>query len=442
VKGQRFLVGAVLLAGAAVGAAVILPDRGGIVLALAAFVALALFAPALTTSEDRSWLPPLLLGAYGAKLAASGGAYWVILNIYNGKGDAVGYHIRALLAADAWRSLAFPQTDGFRGTDFADLAISLVYVPYEPSMLGGFFIFATLGFVGQLFFYAAFRHALSGPRLKWYAAAIFFYPSIIYWTATIGKEALIFLFMGPITYGIARLLGGFRLRWLVVIALGLLSTALLRPHIALLLGGAVLVAVGASRLRPREAGWRRLVVTTFLLLSASALVVFAARAFNIEGTGNLLQEGVDPFLTDLESKTQTGGSAVEGGFIRNPADSPAAIFRVLFRPLPHEATNAPTLVTGLEGVVLLLLCLWRTPEMFRGLLQVRRQPYVVFALVFTVGFTVAFSAILNLGLLARQRSQVLPFLFVLLIELRRAKVQERSTPAREEAPRVAELATV
>ena len=43
-----------------------------------------------------------------------------------------------------------------------------------------------------------------------------------------------------------------------------------------------------------------------------------------------------------------------------------------------------------------------------------RTPYVVFALAYTAMFVLAFSAIGNFGLLTRQRTQVLPFVLVLL----------------------------
>ena len=46
----------------------------------------------------------------------------------------------------------------------------LVYAVHQPTMLGGFFIFATLAFIGQLLFYAAFRRAVPGGKLPVYAA--------------------------------------------------------------------------------------------------------------------------------------------------------------------------------------------------------------------------------------------------------------------------------
>jgi hypothetical protein len=42
---------------------------------------------------------------------------------------------------------------------------------------------------------------------------------------------------------------------------------------------------------------------------------------------------------------------------------------------------------------------------------------MILSLAFTGAFIIAFSAIFNLGILARQRSQVIPFLLVVIIGL-------------------------
>ena len=47
-------------------------------------------------------------------------------------------------------------------------------------------------------------------------------------------------------------------------------------------------------------------------------------------------------------------------------------------------------------------------------LELVRRPYVAFALVYTFAFIYAFSSLGNFGILARERSQLLPVLFVVL----------------------------
>ena len=61
-----------------------------------------------------------------------------------------------------------------------------------------------------------------------------------------------------------------------------------------------------------------------------------------------------------------------------------------------------------------------------------RTPYVAFALAYTAMFVLAFSAIGNFGLLTRQRTQVLPFVLVLLaVPAARRPVDDPATAAND-----------
>jgi hypothetical protein len=100
--------------------------------------------------------------------------------------------------------------------------------------------------------------------------------------------------------------------------------------------------------------------------------------------------------------------------VNSPIDLPLATATVLFRPLPFEASNNQMLLTSAEGVFLAALCVvsWRRLATIPR--RVRSTPYVAFSLVFVLLFVWAFSSFGNFGILARQRTQMLPFLFVLL----------------------------
>jgi hypothetical protein len=56
-----------------------------------------------------------------------------------------------------------------------------------------------------------------------------------------------------------------------------------------------------------------------------------------------------------------------------------------------------------------------------------RSPYVLFGLLYVLGFVFAFSSIENFGILARERCQLLPFAFVLICLPRKPK-RERERP--------------
>ncbi len=390
--------------------------------AVIAIVGAALFTfvgKKVANDEDRAWLPNFIMVGFAAKLAMSWLRWWVLVDYYRGSGDAVGFHGNASRTlVHMWRSFDFP--DMKIGTEAMNGVTGLVYVPYIPSMLGGFFEFAILAFIGQIFMYAAFRKSVVPRRLKLYAFAVFLIPNVVYWPSSIGKEAVMFLGIGIAAYGIAKLLADGALSSAIPIVIGMGISGIIRPHVSAMQAAA---AVGALLFAKGGVGVARMPAKRLALLSLSGaglaiIGVIAASSFGIALEDAAAVEGqVDTLVTSIEDQTSKGGSQVEGGFITSPAEFPEAAVRVLFRPLPYEANNPPAFAASLEGAVLLLILLWKLPAMFRRGLRIRRDPYTLFCLFFTIGFVIAFSSFLNLGLMARERSQVLPFMLALLVAL-------------------------
>ena len=93
---------------------------------------------------------------------------------------------------------------------------------------------------------------------------------------------------------------------------------------------------------------------------------------------------------------------------------PVATVTVLFRPVIVEAHNVQALVAAMEGTFLLVLVLVRLKSIFKSVRTFSSHPYVASALLYTFLFVIAFSAIGNLGILARERVQLLPMFLVLL----------------------------
>jgi len=375
-------------------------------------------ADRMTTGADSGWLPAVIVGAFFLKMLGALARWWVLVDLYGGVGDAAGYNGRGAALASVWRSFHVPQIDvGSAGTTFVSQVTALLYVPHVPSnMVGGFFIFATVAFLGQLLLYAAFRRAVPGARLGWYAVGVLMLPSMVFWPSSIGKESLMVFFIGIAAYGSARLLAEYRIRWVIVAAAGMAGAAEIRTHIAALLAASITIAMLLGKApKVRVAQVRRL---GFAAVAAAGLVVAVTTAslqFGIDLSS--VSSDVDPFISELQRRTQEGGSAVQGQAIRSLADVPAGVMRVVFRPLPNEAVSPQGWASALESVVLLIVVILLLPAMIRHIGRLRQYPYLLFSLVFVVGFIVGFSAIFNLGILARQRTQMLPFLVALLVGL-------------------------
>ena len=91
--------------------------------------------------------------------------------------------------------------------------------------------------------------------------------------------------------------------------------------------------------------------------------------------------------------------------------------REYFIALEVEAKNLQMLASSVEGMLLLGLILWRAPRIVANVRLIRRSPYLMFCTVYTALFIWAWSAILNLGILARQRALVIPFVLALVAAL-------------------------
>lgn len=367
----------------------------------------------VSSTADRRWLPSTLTLAYLAHLMGAWIHHFFVTVVYQ-TGDSLAYHGAALNMVADWREFQVPVAPGGSpGTRFVEVVTSLIYVPSEPSLLVGYLVFTSLGFLGTIFLYLAFRTAVPTAHLRRYALLLFFLPSMLYWPSTIGKEALMLLAIGLASYGVAALLSGGRVRGLIALAVGVSGAASIRPHVAVMVVAALVVALVLSR--NAETGVHPGTRAVIGLLTLVALWSLSSLAMTRLGLGG--ETGIDEFLVEQERHTLQGGSAVVGSPVRSPVDIPEAALRVLFRPLPHEAHNPQAVLSALEGVALLGLLLWRLPAAFHNRRLLLSNPYLLFSLAFVAQFVVAFSSIFNLGILARQRTQALPFLLALVVAL-------------------------
>ena len=403
------------------------------IIATVLYVLVSFLSRAVPNRRDREWLPRLIMWGFAAKLAGTLARYFMAADLYGG-GDAFGYHGRGIAFAGIWRDLSVPMsTAGGEGTAFTEVVTGLLYAIYTPSMRGGFLMFAFVAFLGQLLFYAAFRPWLQGKALKRYAIVVMFLPSIVFWPASVGKDALMIFFTGLATYGISRLLQRIDILGLGLAGLGLYLTAQIRPHIAMMIAlAAVLAFVFMKRSTGTSKGVKRLIPLGLALIG----VVFAwgvfAEDFQVSLDGTEQTQDPAAFLDRVSAQTAQGGSQVGGGAVTGFADIPAATLKVLFRPLIYEASSAAIFLSAIEGTALLVLFIWKLPAMWRNRRMLRPNPLLLMSFFYSGGFVIAFSSVLNLGIIARQRVQVLPFLLAILVAMGWPPDEE---PADQEQPR-------
>lgn len=359
----------------------------------------------------------LLVAALALKLLAGVARHYMAFHIYGGKADAVGYHNTGVELAAAFRAGDFSTAlPSLQGKEFINLVAGIVYtVIGSGSRISGFVFFSWMAFWGVFLGYRAFTIAVPEGRLRSYAHLVFFFPSLLFWPSSLGKEAWMVFALGVASFGAARLLTNRLLAGLAITGLGLLMGVWVRPHVVGML--AVSLVAGCLVMRPLRGLGRQARTAWFvgLCLATVVAVLILAQTKEFLGASDLLSPaGVVSELEAVSQRSDTGGSEFTPTVVRSPEDIPRAFFTVLFRPLPTEANNVQALIASLESVFLLVLSLVRLPWIWAAARSIRRQPYVMMAFVYTAIFCIAFASFPNFGLLARERVQLLPLYFVLL----------------------------
>ena len=359
----------------------------------------------------------LLAGALALKLLGSLVRYWVSFKVYGGVVDALAYHEIGARLAERFQAGNFDtELSSLTATNFIAFFTGALYTVTGPSVYVGFLLYSWLAFWGLFYIYRAFSIAVPGGNRRSYARLLFFLPSILYWPSSIGKEAWMLFALGLTAFGAARALTGRTLRGLSITAVGLWLAALVRPHVAGMVGLGLAAAfmVGRTQRRRQTAGMFTKAVAVAALIGLAAILLSQTAAF-LESQGLDPEEGVISVLAQTTERTDEGGSSFA---VTSPGFSlsrlPWATVTILFRPFLFEAHNLQTAATALESAILLWLTLARAGPILRAVRSFRRLPYVTFVVVYTGLFVFAFSSIANFGILARERTQLLPFFLVLL----------------------------
>jgi hypothetical protein len=366
------------------------------------------------------WVGRWLVLAVGVKLVASYVRYHTLVNEYGGNGDATGYDQFGRLFARAWlgEGGVAPELGDMRQHNFVRWFTGVVYYLFGIDMVTGFLVFGLLALVGSYLWYRATVDAVPGINRRLYLALVMFLPSMAYWPASIGKESLMQLAIGMVALATAHLLRQRLARAFVLGAPGGLLLWYVRPHLLAM----ALIAVGCAylggRVRGAASGLRAFVGRPVGMLAVALLVGFAvSQGADFLGLEDLSIDSVEARL-DQESEATSGfeaGSSFEtGGSSLNPLYLPEGAVTVLLRPFPWETDSPLQLLASLESALVAALILVRLPSLRAAITRARSAPFLLFCWGLVILYAATFSSIGNFGILVRQRSLVLPALFVLV----------------------------
>lgn len=365
-----------------------------------------------TRSWRRDRFVRLLFGAgIALRLAAAGAYVWIGFFVYDSVVDAfhywsLGYRRMEEFSALGWTAFPPPYTSTNLMSNICGI-IMLVTGNALPTL---FVIFSLAALWGGYFFYRAFCVAFPEGNRGLYGLLVVLLPSILYWSSAIGKDALSQLFIGVSFYGFARVVRRLDFPAILIAAVGIAGTSVVRPHVGAMLAISMLLPFALGK---TKGGWMTVVTKIFLipvLLGCTYLLVRQAQSF-VGAESADLKSGIH-ILEERNINTQVGGSTF------NQRES--LVSRIVqgpflpFRPFPWEVHNLMSAVAAVEGFGLFFL-LWGKRRECWALIRKWREPYVGFILAFALQFSIIFAAVTsNFGILVRQRIMLVPVVLMLL----------------------------
>ena len=362
-------------------------------------------------AEANPWLVRVLTISLVLHLLAAPGQIFVVDHFYHGIADWTRYVTQGAQLAPDFRHFNFTTANANVRQIVNDGSISIAggiaMAIVGVNKLATFLVFSWLSFIGAVFFYRAFTLTFARADHRRYAKMLFFMPSLIFWTADLSKESLMMFALGLTSFGAAKFLARKR-GGLVLVGPGVFIGAYVRPNELLLImaGFVVAMMVPTAGARKTFGGVKRLLSLLF-----GAALLFLAISLTI----HYLRGGAHGQLSLQNTNANNAAQGASGNvpYSSNPATFPRDIYEVLFNPLPINAHGFGERVAALENTVILVLALFS----LRNLRIVPRaafaRPYAMLCLVYSGTFIYTFAALGNLGLIERERTMMIPFLFVL-----------------------------
>lgn len=357
----------------------------------------------------------LLLRLVGAYL------YYIVALDYYGAADAIFYYDRGLEYAEHFARLDFSMirdasqwySDQPWNTQFIFIPSGIVLALIGPTLLGECIVFALMGFVGLLLLGTAFRRTAGAESYPLYLGLILLFPSLWFWPATVGKEAVILLGMGLAVYGIAGKQD--RVSWPATTA-GTFIVFAVRPQVgAIMIASALIALIIATH---SGGHYMKLLYAVVLVIGGTWVVREALSFINIS---EVSLRGLQEYIDMTAARSITGGSSV-GETAPGVQGAVMGVINVLFRPFIWEARNLVAVASTIEVYSFLGIAVIRRREIVSAFRQARSYRMVAFSIVFCMLYALLLGMIVaNMGIIVRQRIFLYPFLFVLFAMPRAAR---------------------
>ncbi|GAA4321092.1 hypothetical protein GCM10023164_20250 [Christiangramia aestuarii] len=267
-------------------------------------------------------------------------------------------------------------------------------------------LYAWMGYLGFVYAYLFFRKNIT-IKIKVFKGIdlltlILFLPNMHFWTASLGKGAPIFMGLMMFAYAI----GEPKKRWGVLL-IGSLITYYIRPHVFLFV--AVGTILGYFTGKEKISFWKKALV---FMIMVGSLILVQDTILGVAGLNDSenLVEGFEDFSEDRASSLSSSGSGID--MVNYPL--PIKLFTFWFRPLFFDAPGILGLIVSVENLIYLLLFFKILKKDFIEFLK--KSPISVkmsLTTFFLASLAMAF-VMSNLGIIMRQKSMVMYFLFFVI----------------------------
>ena len=280
--------------------------------------------------------------------------------------------------------------------------INILNFNYEMMML----LYSWFGFIGFLYAYLFFRDNIP-LKIKVFKnidflTLVLLLPNMHFWTASLGKGSAIFMGLMLFAYAITKP----KERWGTLV-IGSLLVYFIRPHVFLFV--AVGTVLGYMTGKEKISFGKKLLIYIVMI---GGLLLVQDQILGMAGLNNStdLVEDFESFSEDRSGDLSQSGSGV------NMANYPLPfkLFTFWFRPLFIDAPGILGLIVSVENLIYLLLFL----KIFKGSFFkfLKKSPISVkmSATVFLLSSFAMTFVMSNLGIIMRQKSMVMYFLFFVI----------------------------
>ena len=320
-------------------------------------------------------------------------ALYIILTL-SSRSDSIGYYERSSKETDWFSLLAY-------GTTFIEFISWPLIKLFSLSYISMMILFSYLGYLSIVFFYLSLNENVDLKSIRnnfTLKELIFLLPNLHFWTSSLGKGAIISLGLSFFAFGLSRFN---RMGRAILIILGSLLTLMVRPHIFLTLIVAILIVllITRSEIKP-YIKWLIISITLILFFYMSKQVVEFS---NTESLDILSSNSLNHRAQEL-SKSNSGIDISEYNLVMK-------IFTFWFRPLFFDAKGVADLIISFENLLYIFFFITVIKSVIKNWFDWNGW-FRILIFIFLLGSFILSQVTGNLGIAMRQKSQLMPFFFI------------------------------